>query len=186
MYTVGRLAGRHGLSRSALLYYDRIGLLSPHGRARGEYRRYSAEDDERLGRICEYRRAGIGLDAIRRMLDAPAAGGVAEALKQRLGELNREMEALREQQSLVAVLLGRPDLLDGCGIGGKADWVALLAGAGFSEADMRRWHVRFERDAPDRHEAFLRRLRLPEAEIAAIRAMAAAPAAPDDARREKG
>lgn len=29
MYTVGELAKLFGLSRSALLYYDEIGLLSP-------------------------------------------------------------------------------------------------------------------------------------------------------------
>ena len=175
MYTVGRLAKRHGLSRSTLLYYDRIGLLRPRGHAKGEYRAYSDADDARLARICEYRRAGIGLEAIGRMLDDPADGAVAEALRGRLAELNREMDALRGQQSLVAVLLGRSDLLDRPGGMDKAAWVRMLAEAGFSEADMRDWHVRFERSAPDRHEAFLRRLRIPDAEISAIRAMAAAP-----------
>lgn len=175
MYTVGRLAKRHGLSRSTLLYYDRIGLLSPLGHAKGEYRRYGAEDDARLGRICQYRRAGIALEDIRRMLDGPADTAVAEALENRLVQLNGELEGLREQQALVAGLLGRSDLLDGCGSMDKATWVSLLAAAGFSEEDMRRWHVRFERSAPEKHELFLRHLNIPGDEITAIRAMAAAP-----------
>ena len=175
MYTVGRLAMRHGLSRSTLLYYDRIGLLRPSGHAKGEYRQYSEADDARLARICEYRRAGIGLAVIGRMLDETGGTSMAEALEQRLTELNREMEGLREQQRLVAGLLGRADLLTTAVSMDKETWVGLLEAAGFTEEDMCRWHVRFEHSAPDKHEQFLRSLRIPEGEISAIRAMAAAP-----------
>jgi len=52
---------------------------------------------------------------------------------------------------------------------GKADWVALLRQAGFSDGDMRRWHAGFETAAPEQHEAFLKSLGLPPAEIASIR-----------------
>ncbi|MCJ2166184.1 MULTISPECIES: MerR family transcriptional regulator [unclassified Pseudodesulfovibrio] len=186
MYTVGRLAKKHGLSRSTLLYYDRIGLLRPDGHAKGEYRQYSAQDHARLTRICEYRRAGISLDDIARMLDEPAATGMAEVLENRLTELNREMDGLREQQRLVAGLLGRSDLLNEAGVMDKATWVSLLSAAGFSEQDMRRWHVRFERSAPDKHAQFLRSLHIPDGEISAIRAMAAAPHAILNINRESG
>lgn len=175
MYTVGRLAKRHGLSRSTLLYYDRIGLLSPSGHMKGEYRQYAEADDARLAKICEYRQAGIALKEIGRMLDGGADTSVAEALENRLAELNREMEGLREQQRVVAALLGRADLLEAAEGLDKATWVSLLSAAGFSEEDMRRWHVRFERSAPEKHERFLRALHIPEGEISAIRAMAAAP-----------
>lgn len=175
MYTVGRLAKKHGLSRSTLLYYDRIGLLSPSGHMKGEYRQYTEENDIRLAKICEYRQAGISLKEIGRMLDAQAETSVAEALENRLAELNREMDGLREQQRLVATLLGRGDLLGTTEGLDKATWVSLLSAAGFSEDDMRRWHVQFERSAPEKHEQFLRHLRIPDGEISAIRAMAAAP-----------
>lgn len=175
MYTVGRLAKRHGLSRSTLLYYDRIGLLCPTGHSKGEYRQYTDADDRRLARICEYRRAGIALKEIGRMLDDPAESGVAEALERRLSELNDEMAGLREQQTLIAGLLGRADLLADDAPMDKATWVSLLRSAGYSEKDMQRWHVQFERSAPDKHEEFLRRLNIPDSEISAIRAMAAAP-----------
>jgi DNA-binding transcriptional MerR regulator/SAM-dependent methyltransferase len=186
MYTVGRLAKRHGLSRSTLLYYDRIGLLRPSGHAKGEYRHYSDADDARLARIREYRRAGIALDEIRRMLDGHAGTSVAGALENRLVELNREMDGLREQQRLVAGLLGRSDLLAETETLDKATWVSLLAAAGFTEADMRDWHVRFEHSAPEKHELFLRALRIPDTEISAIRAMAAAPHEILNLNRESG
>jgi hypothetical protein len=37
---------------------------------------------------------------------------------------------------------------------------------------MREWHVEFERDAPDRHQAFLEFLQIPPDEIEAIRGWA--------------
>ena len=48
--TVGRLAKRFGLSRSTLLYYDRLGLLCPSGRSGGDYRLYEDADAQRLDR----------------------------------------------------------------------------------------------------------------------------------------
>lgn len=174
MYTVGRLAKRHGLSRSTLLYYDRIGLLSPGRHMKGEYRQYGDAEDTRLARICEFRRAGIPLEEIGRMLDGRTDSVVVDALENRLADLNREMEELREQQRFVAGLLGRNDLLHETGGMDKTTWVGLLSAAGFSEEDMWTWHVRFERTAPDKHEQFLRSLNIPEKEIAAIRATAAA------------
>ncbi|QGY39833.1 MerR family transcriptional regulator [Pseudodesulfovibrio cashew] len=173
MYTVGRLARKHGLSRSTLLYYHRLGVLSPSGHSKGEYRSYSDADSARLGKICEYRRAGIPLKTIASMLDGDAETVVAEALERRLIELNEEMADLREQQRVVTRLLGRRDLVGACAGLDKEAWVALLEAAGFSEEDMQQWHVRFERGDPERHEAFLRRLAIPEEEIFAIRAASA-------------
>ncbi len=175
MHTIGRLAKRHGLSRSTLLYYDRIGLLRASGHAKGEYRRYSAADDARLKKICEYRKAGLALKDIGHILDDHAGTRLAETLEGRLEELNDELSALKSQQALVARLLGRTDLIGEFQTLDKATWVSLLGEAGFSEDEMRRWHVQFEQYAPDRHEAFLRKLRIPEDEISAIRSMAAAP-----------
>ena len=51
----------------------------------------------------------------------------------------------------------------------KEKWVSIMKAAGFSEDDMRRWHVEFERSAPEDHGEFLEFLHIPPAEIAAIR-----------------
>jgi len=186
MHTVGRLARKHGLSRSTLLYYDRIGLLRPSGHAKGEYRQYSKDDDTRLRRICEYRKAGLALKEIKRILDDPAGTGIADVLEGRLTELNEEMATLRDQQALVAGLLGRTDLLADYAAMDKATWVSLLRAAGFSEDDMQRWHSQFEHSAPDKHAEFLRRLSIPENEISAIRSMAAGPHTIFNINKESG
>ena len=168
MATIGVLARAHGLARSTLLYYDAIGLLRPAARSANGYRRYGPDEERRLALICTYRRAGLSLDAIRRLLDG-ASAGLAAVLEDRISELDGDIERLREQQRLIAGLLERPDLLPRERVLDKRTWVNLLAASGMSEADMERWHDEFERTAPAKHQRFLELLGLPPAEIAAIR-----------------
>jgi DNA-binding transcriptional MerR regulator len=96
--------GCFGLSRSALLYYDRIGLLRPSERSRANYRVYSSADRHRLEQICRYRRTGMPLETIATVLAAPRQKTVT-ALEQRLEALNREIQALRAQQQTIVDLL---------------------------------------------------------------------------------
>ena len=63
--TIGQLARRFGLSRSALLHYDRVGLLRPEQRTGNSYRRYGPASVERLTRIVELRSAGMPLTRLR-------------------------------------------------------------------------------------------------------------------------
>lgn len=165
---ITELGRRHGLSRSTLLYYDRIGLLRAEGRSAAGYREYSPEDEERLQRICTYRRAGLALREIQRILDGPK-GRVVDALRDRLEELDGEMAALREQQALIARLLESGRVPSGSSVMDKETWVSLLAASGFSEEDMVRWHEEFERSSPEKHLRFLRFLGIPEEEADAIR-----------------
>lgn len=167
MLTISALARRFGLSRSALLHYDRIGLLKPSGRSAKDHRRYSDADASRLEAICTYRRAGIPLEAIRVLL--ADSGQLSAVLQRRLEELDQEMATLRGQQRLVVGLLREPDLLEGLQAMDKATWVALLRASGFTDADMDRWHETFERTAPDRHQRFLAFLGIPPEEISGIR-----------------
>ena len=67
--SIGRLAQRFGLSRSTLLYYDSIGLLTPSERTPANYRIYSDKDIRRMEQIAVYREAGLPLQTIGAMLD---------------------------------------------------------------------------------------------------------------------
>jgi hypothetical protein len=44
-----------------------------------------------------------------------------------------------------------------------------MQAAGFSDDDMHRWHIEFERAAPEDHQEFLGSLHIPGDEIAKIR-----------------
>lgn len=174
MLTISQAARRHNLSRSTLLYYDRLGLLRPAGRSPSGYRLYSAADLQRLERICRWRRTGISLEAIRELLDDPGAGREA-VLRRRLEQLAGEIQVLWEQQRVIGRLL-QLDLSSRLPGLDKARWVALLAAAGLDEAGMHRWHAEFERLAPAGHQDFLNALGIVEAEVRTIREWSRGPA----------
>ena len=168
MQTVGQLARQFALSRRTLLYYDSIGLLKPSGRSASNYRLYSDADQQRLKSICSYREAGLGLDEIRQVLDG-SSSKVAAILEDRLGALNSEISALREQQRVVVHLLRDRAKLRRARTMDKQSWVSLLRASGLSEADMRRWHVEFERISPEAHRDFLESLGISVEEVRSIR-----------------
>ena len=169
MQTITAFARQFGLSRSTLLYYDRIGLLKPAALSPAGYRLYGEEEQARMARIDTFRRAGLPLTAIRELLDSTVEGNVQQALEERLAALNEEIGQMRKQQDLLLRLLGReqgapiPHNMD------LARWVAMLEEAGMDEGGRRRWHTAFEREAPEAHGEFLRSLGLSEEEIAEIR-----------------
>ena len=166
--TISTLARRHGLSRSTLLYYDRIGLLKPGGRTPSGYREYTDRDDERLRQVCLYRRAGLSLSEIRRLLGRPRRE-LAAALEQQVFELSAQIDTLRARQHMIVGLLRKPRLLERAGVMSRETWTELLRASGFSEDDMRRWHRDFERLQPRRHQRFLEFLGIPKDEIRTIR-----------------
>ncbi len=171
MTTIRQLAAEFGLTRSTLLYYDRIGLLRPDYRTASGYRLYNATDRARLAAICRYRATGLSLEKIATVLDATEQpkSAVHTALHERLTALNREIAALRRQQQVVIDLLGPTRRARRTRIMDKERWVALLRAAGMDDAEMRQWHVAFERQSPEAHRDFLESLGIPAAEIRRIR-----------------
>lgn len=168
MLTVSKLAGRFGLSRTTLLYYESIGLLKPAARTAGNYRKYGEKDLERLHQICAWRDAGLTLGDIRTLLEKPA-GGAASVLRRRLLALDGEIERLRAHQGAILKLLQSKDSIWRTKLITKEKWVSIMKATGFTENDMHRWHAEFERMAPEEHREFLEFLHISEAEIRSIR-----------------
>ncbi len=168
METISRLGRRFGVSRSTLLYYDRIGLLRASARTGTRYRRYSEADARRLELIRLYRAAGVPLADVRRILDAPRAA-LAETLERRLQALQAEQARLRAQPDVLLRILRRPDLARRYRGLDRRGWTTLLAAVGLDEAAMLRWHAEFERMAPEAHQDFLEALRIQAAGVRRIR-----------------
>ena len=166
-YRISELARRFGLSRSTLLYYDRLGLLRPSGRSQADYRQYSEDDLSRLERICFFRRAGLSLAEIALLLKN--AGSDHSALEKRLREISHEIAALKAQQRLIAGTL--KTVASGPEASGldKNLWLNLQKACGFDEAALKNWHIEFERRAPEAHQAFLLSLGLSEKEAIQVR-----------------
>lgn len=180
METITRLGRRFGISRSTLLYYDRIGLLRASSRSGARHRRYSEEDARRLELIRLYRGAGVPLAEIRRILAGPREA-LAEALERRLVALQAEQARLRAQQDVIIRVLQRPDLARRYRGLDRHGWTALLRAVGLDEAAMLRWHAEFERMAPEAHQDFLEAIRIQPAAARLIRSAARALAAETEA-----
>ena len=90
LHTVGEVARLARVTVRTLHHYDRIGLLVPSGRSENGYRLYAYDDLERLRQIRLLRELRFSLEAIGRMLDAPAYD--------RRSALEAQRELLRERQ----------------------------------------------------------------------------------------
>jgi DNA-binding transcriptional MerR regulator len=166
---VGRLARRFGLSRTALLYYDSIGLLRPSQRTRANYRLYSEKDVQRLEQICVYRDAGIPLGDIGRILAGAGRSQRVAVLEKRLLELNADISVLRGQQHLIVQILRRGKLRKRLGIMDGTAWISLMRAAGLDERGMQKWHEEFEKLSPRSHHDFLRSLGVSQQDVRRIR-----------------
>jgi len=167
--TVSKLAKSAGLSRSAVLYYESIGLLKPAARSAAGYRLYSESSAARLKRICAYREAGIPLQEIARLLDSSGRDGVGKLLARRMEEIGGEISRLRAQQQLIMAMLsrGKGEKASLCD---KALVVEGLRASGMDEDGMRRFHEALESKDPKAHEDFLRLIGLSQEEIEGLRA----------------
>jgi len=168
MYTVGQFGKRFGLSRSTLLYYDAIGLLSPSGRSQANYRLYTDDDLRRMEQIKTFRDTGLPLAAIKDLLQ-PDWASPSIILAQRLQSINGEIEQLRHQQRIIIKLLGPSYSLADARTMNKARWVSILESTGLDEDGMNKWHAEFERSAPQAHQDFLESISIEPEEIALIR-----------------
>jgi DNA-binding transcriptional MerR regulator/ubiquinone/menaquinone biosynthesis C-methylase UbiE len=122
---ISELAQRAGLSRTTLLYYERIGLLKAARQANG-HRVYSDADVQRLWLMQRLQAGGLSLQECRACLDGKLD---REMLARRFEILDREIGEKTRARDLLASLLGRASLRD--------------------------WHEEVERVAPDLHRAWL-------------------------------
>ena len=177
-YFISEIARAGGLSRSTLLFYDRLGLLGSSGRTAAGYRLYSDKDLKRLRRIRQFREAGLSLKEVAAVL---ATGGTpgTKLLERRMRKTADDIIALKNRQRLLTGMLRkvaagkRPRCVD------KQMWVQMLRAAGMDQRAMHRWHTEFESRSPDGHQEFLLSLGIPPTEAARIRRLSrpAGPAA---------
>jgi DNA-binding transcriptional MerR regulator len=136
MFTVTKLARLCGLSRTALLYYESIGLMPPAQRSGGNYRCYGEADMQRLLQICAYRDAGLKLEDIRIIMDRQG-GDAYGVLKRRLLELDAEIGIFARSSAGDSQVNGAQSSKEG-----KNDYQAEV---GFHHEGMR---VQFRADEP--------------------------------------
>jgi len=102
MYRISELAERLGLSRSTLLYYERIGLLQGK-RLSNSYRVYSNDDLERLQLVQQLQAAGLSLQEC---IEFFSKGLSQQRLRERHESLMAEIDQKQKAAMLLDALLG--------------------------------------------------------------------------------
>ncbi|WP_434999108.1 MerR family transcriptional regulator [Vibrio scophthalmi] len=137
MYRISELAQMLGLSRTTLLYYEKLGLICGQRLSNG-YRTYSDMDLQRLRLIQQLHSGGLTLKECKACLEAKVERAV---LLERLEHLDQEIAQKQQSRDLLAALLGETSLnqwhetLDKLAPDAHIDW---LIKQGFSETDAQR------------------------------------------------
>jgi DNA-binding transcriptional MerR regulator len=168
MLTVSSLAKRFRVSRTAILYYEREGLLLPAHRSSNGYRWYGEDQIERLESIMAYRSFGIPVAEIASLVRQHAGDRHEQCLRRQFANLEREIQKLRRQQQAIVNFLENPELLEEKMVT-KDRWVEIMRAAGMDDEDMCTWHKQFEKLEPEAHQEFLQSLSIDAAEIGKIR-----------------
>lgn len=166
--TVGYLTKYFGISRSTILYYDKIGLLVASSKSEANYRLYNKDDFRRMEKIVIYKNAGLSLKNIIEILDSHDNQS-SILLEQRLESLNKEIIEIKIQQQLILKLLGSDSIVRNSELMSKLQWVEILRNSGMDDDAMHQWHIEFERSLPDAHTDFLISLGIDKNEIAMIK-----------------
>jgi MerR family transcriptional regulator/heat shock protein HspR len=88
VYIISVAAELAGVHPQTLRIYEQKGLVRPH-RTRGNTRRYSEEDIDRLRRVQALTHGGVNLAGVKRIIELEEE---VERLRDRLHELNRQLD----------------------------------------------------------------------------------------------
>jgi len=156
MYTISELGRMVGLSRTALLYYESIGLLTPAERTSAGYRLYSDASAELLTRICTYRNAGVPLSEIAAIVSQEETVEAA-ILEKTLDLLNKKELEIKSCKQRLTSMIGNT----GKGSTSLIDLDSLkftFALAGIGDDVLLAFHSYLESDSHEQHIALLRLL----------------------------
>ncbi len=162
-YSIGKVAKMFNLSRTTLLYYDSIGLLTPSERSPAKYRIYSDSDIEKLKQIVLYKDVGVPLNEIDKLISA-SDNSFVSILMRRLDDLNKELSLIKAKQDMIVNILRNVNLCRTFVNIDQQAWQEVLKSVGMTEEQAIKWHVDFEHNSPEQHRNLLLALGIPEDE----------------------
>ena len=152
MYRVSDICERVGISRSTVLYYERIGMISPSRERNNGYRLFSEQDFNQLILIRQLQKAGLSLKECKSFL----AGQVdAELLENRIFSLEQELLEMETAREVLCALYGK--------VTGRS-----IKSETFSHR-LNEWHIKFDRQSSAAHIQWLQQLGFSEKEALHIR-----------------
>jgi DNA-binding transcriptional MerR regulator len=152
--SIGKLSKMFAISRTALLYYDKIGLLCPTYRDDKGYRFYEDSDINRLRQIMLFRDAGLPLEQIKNLIVSEESAIVGLLMK-RLGELNDEISMIKRYQRFIITILEKTFIAKNMNNLDAEKFETILKIAGIDKSHKQDWHTEFEKHSPEQHQNFL-------------------------------
>lgn len=107
--STGELAQMFGLTKQTIIYYDKIGLISPAKRGEKDYRYYTLEQADELDSILTFRNLGVPIKTLKEYLRVRNAEGCIEMLKKQKEKVNLEIQKLDKIRKKIE---GRARLLE--------------------------------------------------------------------------
>jgi MerR family copper efflux transcriptional regulator len=98
--SIGKLAARFGLATHVLRHWEDVGLIEPAERVNGR-RRYRPWHAARVATILIAKEAGLTLDQIRAIFDAPDGPARKQLLRRHRDELDRRLAAIEASRQIV-------------------------------------------------------------------------------------
>lgn len=145
-----------------------MGLLKPSGRSESNYRMYSEDDMERLRMIIQFRKTGISLEDIAKLLEMDKTN-ISDILTDRLKGIQTEIMELKKQEDMILAALMKEVKDSESSPFDNVTWTELLTSIGYSKEDLHKWHKNFEEDSPEKHVAFLKALGISQKKIDSFR-----------------
>ncbi|MDT0467300.1 MerR family transcriptional regulator [Streptomyces gibsoniae] len=105
LYSIGELARRTGLTVKTIRFYSDRGIVVPTDRTPVGYRRYAPDAVARLALVRTLRDLGIGLDAIRRVVDQELT--LSEVAAEHAAALDVQISILRLRRAVLTVAAER-------------------------------------------------------------------------------
>ncbi|WP_316761464.1 MerR family transcriptional regulator [Streptomyces herbicida] len=105
LYSIGELARRTGLTVKTIRFYSDRGILPPADRTPAGYRRYGPEAVARLAFVRTLRELGLGLDAIRHVVDRQLA--LPEVAAEHAAALDMQIRVLRLRRAVLTAVAER-------------------------------------------------------------------------------
>ncbi|MEU4210081.1 MerR family transcriptional regulator [Streptomyces sp. NPDC026206] len=105
LYSIGELARLTGLTVKTIRFWSDAGVVPPTDRTPAGYRLYGPEALARLGLVRSLRELGVGLGAIRRVLEREVT--VAEVAAVHAEALDTQIRTLRLRRAVLGAVAGR-------------------------------------------------------------------------------
>lgn len=100
-YKISEVAKIVGINRTALIHYDKWGIIKPSIRNEKNYRFYTPDDINKLELVIALKESGLSLEAIKSYLNNQGSMTSIEILTQQKEEIDNKIKALNKQGHII-------------------------------------------------------------------------------------